>query len=64
MKNARCYCVKCGQVFEGRVSECRTCGGSQEVMAKIQREWSVQIQKLDMATAEKKGTVVIEFAIE
>jgi TonB family protein len=37
---------------------------SQEVMAKIQREWSVQIQKLDMAAAEKKGTVTIEFAIE
>ena len=37
---------------------------SQEVMPKIQREWSVQIQKLDMAIAEKKGTVAIEFAIE
>lgn len=37
---------------------------SHEVMAKIQREWSIQIQKLDNASAEKKGRVIFEFAIE
>jgi TonB family protein len=36
---------------------------SQEVMAKIQREWSVQIQKMDVTAAAKKARVTIEFAI-
>lgn len=36
---------------------------SQEVMAKIQREWSVQIQKADVSAAAKKTRVIIEFVI-
>lgn len=36
---------------------------SQEVMAKIQREWSAQIQKVDATASAKKGRVTIEFAI-
>lgn len=35
-----------------------------EVMPKIQRKWSAQIQKVNIAAAAKKGTVIIEFAIE
>jgi TonB family protein len=33
-------------------------------MEKIQREWSTRIQKVDTASAEKKGRVVFEFAIQ
>jgi len=36
---------------------------SQEVMAKIQREWSAQIQKVDVTAAVNKARVTIEFAI-
>lgn len=36
---------------------------SQEVMTKIQREWLVQIQKVDVTAAAKKARVTIEFAI-
>jgi len=37
---------------------------SQQVMAKIQREWSVQIEKVDITAVGKKGRVILEFAIE
>lgn len=37
---------------------------SGEVMPKIQREWSVQIQKVSASAAAKKSTVIIEFQIE
>jgi TonB family protein len=37
---------------------------SGNVIPKIQREWSVQIQKVNMTAAAKTGTVIIEFAIE
>ena len=37
---------------------------SQQVMAKIQREWSLQIQKADITAVGKKGRVILEFAIE
>ena len=36
---------------------------SQDVMAKIQREWSVQSQKVDITAAKKTGRVIIEFVI-
>src|SRR5262249_47569205 len=37
---------------------------SGEVMPKIQREWSVQFQKVTASAATKKSTVIIEFQIE
>jgi len=37
---------------------------SENVIPKIQREWSVQIQRISMTAAAKTGTVIIEFAIE
>lgn len=37
---------------------------SREVMPKIQREWSMQIQKVTASAAVKKSTVIIEFQIE
>jgi TonB family protein len=33
-------------------------------MAKIQREWSLQIRKADITAVGKKGRVIIDFAIE
>jgi TonB family protein len=36
---------------------------SQDLMPKIQREWSVEIQKLPAAATAKTGTAIVEFAI-
>jgi len=37
---------------------------SGDVVPRIQREWSARIQKVNLAVAAKKGTAIIEFAIE